>query len=54
MVATGNAEHAMILEAIEAREGARAARIVTDHLEAAAKIVQQTMKHDSPASDSTC
>jgi DNA-binding GntR family transcriptional regulator len=54
MVATGNAEHAMILEAIEAREGARAARIVTEHLEAAAKIVQQTMKHDSPASDSTC
>ena len=54
MVATGNAEHAMILEAIEAREGARAARVVTDHLEAAAKIVKQTMKHDSPASESTC
>jgi DNA-binding GntR family transcriptional regulator len=51
MVATGNAEHAMILEAVEAREGARAARIVTDHLEAAAKLVQQTMNHDGTAPD---
>ena len=53
MVATGNAEHAMILQAMEAREGARAAQVVTDHLEAAAKIVKQTMKHDSPASEPT-
>lgn len=51
MVATGNAEHAMILEAVEAREGARAARVVTDHLEAAANLVRRTLRHDSTASD---
>jgi DNA-binding GntR family transcriptional regulator len=54
MVATGNAEHAMILEAIEARDGARAARVVTDHLEAAAKALKQTMTPVSPVSDLKC
>jgi DNA-binding GntR family transcriptional regulator len=54
MVATGNAEHAMILEAVEAREGVRAARVVTDHLEAAAKMVRQTMNHDGTAPGPAC
>jgi DNA-binding GntR family transcriptional regulator len=49
MVASGNAEHAMILEAVEARDSARAAQVVTGHLEAAAKMVKQTMKHDGSA-----
>jgi DNA-binding GntR family transcriptional regulator len=49
MVATGNAEHAMILDAVEARDGARAARVVTGHLEAAANIVKQTMTRDGTA-----